>query len=158
MTIIKELLLKEKNKKILILVLALIGAALIILSYFPLTQEERGSTQSTYIQSLEAKTKETIEKITGKDTTEVMITLKNNYVQAESAKEASTTFSRNERFNDNGYICIPYPDIAGVMIVCTALETKDDFLAIKNAVSTCLDINQSQIYIIGGTDNNEKIS
>ena len=34
----------------------------------------------------------------------------------------------------------------------------DDLLAIKNAVSTCLDINQSQIYIIGGTDNNEKIS
>ena len=42
------------------------------------------------------------------------------------------------------------PKIAGVMIVCLKKMEKEEYVAIKKAASTALNISQSKIYIIGG--------
>ena len=150
---LKELI--SKNKKTTTILFAAIGICTIFLSYIPNSLKDRNVTkQDTYLQLLEEKTKTTIEKIAGNDTTEVMITLKNNYVLSET--DSVSAFSERDSHSTNGYICVPSPEITGVMIICTSLSNREDFSTIKKAVATCLGIKQSQIYIIGGKTQHEK--
>ena len=144
----------SNNKKSTAIIFALIGVLLICISYFPnRVSEHTYDSDYNYAQMLEKRTKEIIEAITGDNTTEVMVTLKNVYTSQDSYK---TTFTANNKDTQKVYNTIPSPDIAGVMIVCTTLRNSNDFLTIKKAVATCLDIPQSKIYIIGGKTEYEK--
>ena len=155
---INEFLSNNKNKKIATIIFAVIGILILLLSFLITDNKPNKTTeQNAFIQNLEQKTKDTIEKITGNGTVEVMITLKNTYVISDVGSELPTTLVKASD-NQKGYICLPSPEIAGVMIVCTSLENTEDFTTIKKAVSTCLDIKQSKIYIIGGKAHNEKVT
>lgn len=143
-----------KNKQYTFIFLAILGICLIGISYMPKRVAVSSENSETiYEVNLEKRVKEIIEKIAGNDTTEVMITLKNTYI---ARSEETSAFSTDKSSAGKKYDSIPTPDIAGVMIVCTSLSTPEDFLTVKQAVSTCLDIPQSKIYIIGGASNNEK--
>lgn len=142
-----------KNKKLTTIVFAIIGICLICISYLPKKNENSNITQLDYEHNLETRTKEIIEQVAGKNTTKVMITFKNTYIPVSQNNES---FSFEKKSDSLSYKSMPLPDIAGVMIVCNSLKYTDDFLTIKKAVSTCLNIPQSKIYIIGGASENEK--
>lgn len=144
----------KNNKKYTAIILAIIGLLLIGISKLPEQNTAKNTDSETqYVQNLEKRTQEIIESVAGKNTTKVMITLKNTYVPAV---QNTDEFSFDKVKSSKSYESIPMPDIAGVMIVCKSLDNSDDFSTIKQAVSTCLDIPQKKIYIIGGKSDNEK--
>lgn len=132
---------------------ALIGIAVIFLSYnFKNNNSDNITTpESSYSEQLEIKTQKIIESITGHGTAKVMITMKNTYIPRSTdlySDFLSETTSQSSNFAE-----IPLPEIAGVMIVCSSLDNREDLETIKQAVATCLDIHTSKIYIIGGKPN-----
>lgn len=142
-----------KKRKWAVILFAAIGIVLIGVSYIPLERVSSDGTETEYGQILEEKTKKIIETVTGSNTTEVMITFSNTYIPV-SVNDAETLYRTEAK--KNYYFEMPMPEISGVMIVCTAVNNESDILTIKQAVSTCLDIPKSKIYIIGGKTDNEK--
>lgn len=142
-----------KNRKSAIILLAVVGIVLIGVSYIPLERVSSDGTEIEYGQMLEEKTKRIIETVTGSNTTEVMITFGNTYIPV-SGNNTETLYRTQAK--ESYYFEMPMPEISGVMIVCTAVDNESDILTIKQAVSTCLDIPKSKIYIIGGKTDNEK--
>lgn len=142
-----------KNRKSAVILLAAIGIVLIGVSYIPLERVSSDGTETEYGQILEEKTKRIIETVTGSNTTEVMITFSNTYIPV-SGNNTEALYSNKAK--ESYYFEMPMPEISGIMIVCTAVDNESDILTIKQAVSTCLDIPKSKIYIIGGKTDNEK--
>ena len=145
---IRDFFKSNKNKKTAAVLFAILGCCLICFSFF---QKDTSEVISSNELPLEARTREIIESVMGKGTTKVMITFENNYTQSNNYDSVyNMSFSGNSKKSEN--TSKSNEKIAGVMIVCKALRAKEDFLTVKQAVATCLDIPQSKIYIIGGTD------
>ena len=157
----------KKNKMLIISILAaLIGILLIIFPYFfgsPKEDECDYESGKGYADYIEDKLKSTLEGALGKNSVEVMVTTSSFYEKkfsGESLQEKSkAVFSFSEQYHISESTELPVvstdaiPEIRGVMIICKKNINSSYLRQIKLAVSTALNINQSQIYIIGGTDN-----
>ena len=135
-----------KSKKALILTAA--AGLLLVLSY-GFRNETEIKSKKDYGEMLEDKIEEMLECASGCENVKVMITFKERKEEEKAATTGSSFFesvsatdSANEEYDSR--------EIAGVMIVAHGISEKNDFLVIKNAVSTVLDISKKQIYIVGG--------
>lgn len=140
---IKQFLNSDKNRRLIILLVAFTGIILILLPSFT---ENKPQSSESYGDMLEEKLKSIIECVTGEDTIEVMITFKNEYGSQNGETDLFSALSEK----DDGLQECPYPKISGVMIVCKGITDKGDFDIIKRASATALGTDPNNIYIIGG--------
>lgn len=178
----KELSLKKMIdfiKKKYLIVLAVVGVVLLIISFFPKKEDKTviktGTyTSEEYIKDTEEKLKRIISDIIGSDDVSVMITLNNSVenVYADITK-INTDMSENTGANDikteqsdskeNQYIIISdekgneqalivtqvMPQIRGVVIVCPNGNNAVVRETVKSAVVTVLDINSKKVCVTG---------
>lgn len=166
MKTLKNLL--KNNKKLFIFIIASIGCIMIFLSYIP--KKNNNATQSIptynteleqYGSMLEEKLCSAISRLTGENTVDVMITFTETFetVYAQNTSQASkeSFYSLSETMeNKPDIIKRNCPKIGGVMIVCMKKLDNSEYMAIKKAASTALNISQSKIYIIGGETSHGK--
>lgn len=169
MKAIKNIL--QKHKKLVIALVAATGCIMILLSYM---QGDKVIDENFYSPSqdelydygkmLENKLCNSLSRLTGENTLEVMITFSgtfetiyenNNNSQENQVLYSSSSFGTNTQPAVVKKNC---PKISGVMIVCMKKLDKSECLAIKKAASTVLNISQSKIYIIGGEQDHGKNS
>ena len=166
MKTLKNLL--KNNKKLFIFIIASIGCIMIFLSYIP--KKNSNATQSIptynteleqYGSMLEEKLCSVISRLTGENTVDVMITFTETFetVYAQNTSQASKeSFYSLSETNESKPDIIKRncPKIGGVMIVCMKKLDNSEYLAIKKAASTALNLSQSKIYIIGGETSHGK--
>ena len=159
MKVKNNLFTKESAKKYIPILLLILGALLIVISYFPETKTKKnaetysGEYETDYANMLENKLKNVLESITGENTVKVMITFESTYITSKQDKLYETSsFSIETMTNDKDVSVIkkPTPEIGGVMIVCSSLSNPEDINVIKKAAATALNIKENKIYIIGG--------
>lgn len=149
------------SKKALITAVAVIGIVLIVFSCTftgKINAEQDDIAQSemeNYGKTLEDKLSSSLCRLMGERAVEVMITFSSTFEDVYGYNELKT--SENTLFsstlsNETEPVVIKRncPKIAGVMIVCLKKMEKEEYVAIKKAASTALNISQSKIYIIGG--------
>lgn len=152
--------LKEKifSKTYMLVLLIAAGIALLVISELTSGTAKNVKAgvfnESDYGFFLEQKLSGIIEEVTGKDTVEVMITFESTYEALENKDDYSQVFSQYEETEK--IIEKPLPKIAGVIIVCKNISNESDFIHIKKAASTVLNISPHKIYIIGGVQEYEK--
>ena len=153
--------------KILIIsaVIALFGLLLIVIQNFNDSEakaEKGDHSGRDYASYIEDKLKNTLNGALGKNSFEVMVTTSAFYekqFKGEESEDSSLVFSFSDSEKKSQNTALPItisdavPEIKGVMIICKKRISNSYLNHIKLAVSTALSINQSQIYIIGGTDN-----
>ena len=149
------------SKKALITAVAVIGIVLIALSW---TFTEKANVASDYIaqseiesygQMLEHKLTSSLCRLLGDEAVEVMITFSSTFEDVygyNGTKTTENTLFSSTLSDETKPVVIKRkcPKIAGVMIVCLKKMEKEEYVAIKKAASTALNISQSKIYIIGG--------
>ena len=149
------------SKKALITAVAVIGIVLIVFSctFTGKINAEQGdiaqSEMENYGKTLEDKLASSLCRLMGERAVEVMITFSSTFEDVYGYNELKT--SENTLFSSTlsdetkpVVIKRKCPKIAGVMIVCLKKMEKEEYVAIKKAASTALNISQSKIYIIGG--------
>lgn len=153
----------KKNKRMLsIILLALTGVLMVIFSYFIKEKpaENGYDTELTeYGEHLEQKLTNTLEKITGENTVDIVITFDSSFEKVYRGAYAPATQGSLSTLSNQTQpleVKTKSPKIKGVMIVCTSIKTEDEFAVLKTAAATVLDISQNKIYIIGGDNGNEK--
>ena len=155
---------KKYSKSIILICLALSGLCLIMLSFAEKDSSYGKGTYDSeltrYGEYLENKLSDTIEKLTGEGTVDIIITFDSSFEQV---------FKENSDLSDMGILSVSQkgeslpvktksPKIKGVMIVLTTVKTAEEFRILKKAAATVLDIPENKIYIIGGETANEKFS
>lgn len=154
--------LKEIIFSKMFMLLIMISAGILLIFISELSQKGSGSSSlgntetANYGQYLEEKLCEVLESVTGKDTVKVMITFESTYELGDNDEGYRQVFSDETHISK--IIEKPLPKIAGVMIVCKSIKEQSDFLQIKKAAATALNVSEQKIYIIGGKEINEKVS
>lgn len=159
----------------IIFVLGIAGVLLIFLSnYLPKAEKKSADTEdkmSAYTTQLEAKLKDTIDRIQGVGKSCVLVTLDSGseYIYA---KEAKNTTDRSENTASNGksiaekgsgeeqYIIVKTddgeqplliteiaPKVKGVVVVCTGGDDPQVAQRVKAAVTTALDITETRVCV-----------
>ncbi len=159
----------SENKKAISICIISFGLVLIITAF--MRDKNNGkSLESIYYTSdsiqycsyLEQKIKMTIESITGNDTVEVMITLKDSnpaaiVTQNNAAMTQNGFFDFTNTNNKSSELTkASFSEIGGVMVIMKSISDLQSLQEIKKAVSTALNISENKIYIIGGAEGNEK--
>ncbi len=164
-TNVKEYL-KNNTKIILVICLALTGFILIALSYTNTNAGKENNDGDTellkYGEYLENKLTQTLERITGENTVDIVITFDGSFekVYLENHGQATnqTALYFDKEISTPITVKTKNPKIKGVMIVCTSISEKSEFKILKEAAATVLDISENKIYIIGGETDHEKLS
>ncbi len=151
-----------KSKMFITVLIGICGFLLIIFSYFLPENKSKSESETILIteadyygENLETKIKKTIEKLTGKNTIDVMITFDGTFEKVlynNTKNSTSITYNISDKEENPCIIKTKVPSIKGVMIVCTSIKNESDFINIKKAVATVLNISENKIYIIGGTN------
>ena len=153
---------KKNGKLLLVVVTSLIGIILIALSYTvkDVSSEQDYDTQLTaYGRHLEERLSSTLEKITGENTVDIVITFDSSFEKVYLETSGEPSFDTLSKLNSTSQplqVKTKSPEIKGVMIACTSITTPEEFAVLKKAAATVLDISQNKIYIIGGENGNEK--
>lgn len=167
----KGLEIKEKLKlaftsngkpKLLILVVAFIGIALIMLSEFIPTsnkQVENKSNYLEYVSSVEEKTQEIIASIYGVGKCKVMITISNSS-ESIYAKDNENSSNNGSYSNKNEYVFYDgengdtpvlikenMPSVQGVVVVCEGAYDASVREQITSAISALFNISSTKISI-----------
>lgn len=150
MTNFLETLKKQKG-----LLLIIVGILLGIILLFADTQTKSVSTStkttnpttSDYVDILEQKTEDLINKINGVSNANVMITLKNSGKQVFALDSSET--NKKHVIVDNGLVCTDelVPEIEGVAVVCNGGNNIVIKQKITELLCSLLGIYSSHIYI-----------
>ena len=149
------------DKKVVLSCVAAIGVVLIAFSYVfsekaVAASHDTGQTElEIYGERLEEKLTSSLCRLTGENSLEVMITFASTFEDVygyNGMKTSENTLFSSTATDEAKPVVIKRncPKIAGVMIVCLEKMEKEEYMAIKKAASTALNISQSKIYIIGG--------
>ena len=150
---------KDMTKKVIPVLLLIVGVFLVLISRFSETKEKTaadtftGVYETDYASILENKLKNVLESITGEDTVSVMITFKSTYTENEHDElyeDSVFSIQTTAKGQEVSAKIMPTPEIGGVMIVCSSLSNPEDMNTIKKAAATALNIKENKIYIIGG--------
>lgn len=141
---IKKLIRGTKKKFIIPVIAAACGIMMIGISV--LLGNGNSVQPGSYETDLESRIEGIISSATGSESVDVLITYKEK-TPLIITDNTSDVFSYGK---DEEVVKNTPSEIAGVMIVCRGITSREDFKTLKSAVATVLDISQSKIYIIGG--------
>ncbi len=142
----------KRKKGVLFLIIGIILGIILLLvdtqgTASSLSTENTELTSDDYINSLEKKTEDMINKIKGVSEAKVMITLKNSGEQVFALD--STETNKKHVVVDNGLVCINelVPEIEGVAVVCNGGDNAIIKQKVTELLCSLLGIYSTHIYI-----------